>query len=145
MTNKLSAILLMLAVTRTTQAAEPNPYSQRAREVTEHTRKVFFDAKSGVYFRSAQLHKPDYVWRQIVMFSNLVAAARAEPATYGSLLEKYFAALDAYWDAKVKIPGYEPAPTRGNGDDKYYDDNAWLVITFLEAYETIGDPRYLRR
>ena len=46
---------------------------------------------------------------------------------------------------KSKIPGYEPAPTRGNGNDKYYDDNAWLVITFLEAYETTRDPRYLTR
>ena len=79
------------------------------------------------------------------MFSNLVAAARAEPATYGPLLQEYFTALDAYWDPKVKIPGYEAAPTRGNGDDKYYDDNAWLVIAFLEAYETNRDPRFLAR
>ena len=82
---------------------------------------------------------------QSVMFSNLVAAARSEPATYGPRLKKYFAALDGYWDPKVKIPGYEAAPTHGNGNDKYYDDNAWLVITFLEAYETNRDPRYLTR
>ncbi len=49
------------------------------------------------------------------------------------------------WDPKVKIPGYEASPTRGNGNDKYYDDNAWLVIAFLEAYETNRDPRYLKR
>jgi len=75
----------------------------------------------------------------------LVAASRNDPATYCPLLEKYFTALDGYWDAKVKIPGYEAAPTRGNGNDKYYDDNAWLVITFLEAYETHHDARYLTR
>jgi hypothetical protein len=129
----------------TGQAAEPSPYANRAREVTEHIQKVFFDPQSGVYCRSVSVRKPDYAWRQSVMFSNLVAATRAEPARYGPLLQKYFTALDAYWDFKVKIPGYEPTPTRGNGNDKYYDDNAWLVITFLEAYETTGNARYLTR
>jgi hypothetical protein len=43
------------------------------------------------------------------------------------------------------VPGYEPAPTKGGGNDKYYDDNAWMVITFVEAYELTGDRKYLRR
>ena len=127
------------------RADEPAPYARRAREVTEHIQKTFFDPRSGVYLKSLSIRKPDYVWLQSVQFSNLAAAARTEPETYGPPLEKYFTALDAYWDSQVKIPGYEAAPTQGNGDDKYYDDNAWLVITFLEAYQSNHDPRYLKR
>src|SRR4051812_12613242 len=145
MKKTLSASVLVLSLACATQAAEPGRYAERAREVTEHIRKEFFDPRSGVYFKSDTVRKPDYVWLQSVMFSNLVAAARSDPATYGPLLKAYFKALDAYWDPKVAIPGYEAAPTRGNGDDKYYDDNAWLVIAFLEAYETDRDPRYLER
>src|ERR1019366_6382670 len=129
----------------TNSQTEPNPYAAHAHEVTEHIQKTFFDSQSGVYFKSLTIRKPDYIWLQSVMFSNLVAASRSDPATYGPRLQKYFKALDGYWDAKVKIHGYEAAPTRGNGNDKYYDDNAWLVITFLEAYETNHDPRYLTR
>jgi hypothetical protein len=139
----------LLAATSALSAAaladEPSPYAARAREVTEHIRHTFYDPKSGVYLKSLTIQKPDYVWLQSVMFANLVAAARNDPKTYRPVLDKYFAALDGYWDAKVKIPGYEAAPTRGNGHDKYYDDNAWLVITFLEAYETNRNPRYLAR
>ena len=145
MCKTLSAAMLVLAFAGAMQAAESSEYAGRAREVTEHIQKTFFDSRSGVYFKSLTVRKPDYVWLQSVMFSNLVAAARSDPATYGPLLQKYFKALDGYWDPKVKIPGYEAAPTRGNGNDKYYDDNAWLVITFLEAYETNHDPRYLAR
>ena len=145
MSKALSAAVLILSVAGATQAAEPSHYARRAREVTEHIQKSFYDSQSGVYFKSVTVRKPDYVWLQGVMFSNLVAAARSEPAIYGPLLQKYFTALDVYWDRKVKIPGYEAAPTRGNGNDKYYDDNAWLVITFLEAYETNHDPHYLTR
>ena len=126
-------------------ADEPSPYTAKAKAVTKHIQTTFYDPKSGVYLKSLTIQKPDYVWLQSVMFANLVAAARNDPKTYRPVLEKYFAALDGYWDAKVKIPGYEAAPTRGNGHDKYYDDNAWLVITFLEAYETNRNPRYLVR
>jgi hypothetical protein len=139
------ALCAVLSFADKPQAAEPNPYAQRAHEVTEHIQQHFFDPQTGVYLKSLTLRKPDYVWLQSVMFANLVAAARAEPQTYRPRLEKYFRALDGYWDAQVAIPGYEAAPTRGNGHDKYYDDNAWLVIAFLEAYETNHDPRYLKR
>lgn len=145
MTKVASAAVLVLCIAGSTWAADPNLYARQGREVTEHIQKEFFDAKSGVYFKSTTIRKPDYVWLQSVMFSNLVAAARSDPETYGPLLKKYFIALDAYWDVKVKIPGYEAAPTRGNGDDKYYDDNEWLAISFLEAYESDRDPRYLTR
>lgn len=140
-----TALALLAFSTATTRASEPGEYARRAREVTEHIQKDFFDPRSGLYFRSATERKPDYVWLQGVQFSNLVAAARVEPDAYAAPLQNYFKALDAYWDAKVEIPGYEAAPTRGNGNDKYYDDNAWLVITFLEAYETNHDARFLDR
>ena len=99
---RLLAVLVALSLAPTTQAAEPSPYAKCALEVTEHIQKTFFDPQSGLYFRSISVRKADYVWRQSVMFSNLVAAARAEPARYGPLLQKYFKALDVYWDAKVK-------------------------------------------
>src|SRR6478609_6132747 len=145
MNKALSAAVLVLSFAGAAKSDEPNRYAQRAREVTEHIQKTFYDPASGVYLRSLTVRKPDYVWLQGVMLSNLVAAARSDPETYGPRLEKFFTALDGYWDAKAKIPGYEAAPTRGNGNDKYYDDNAWLVIALLEAYETNHDPRYLAR
>ncbi len=145
MSKALSSAALLLSLAERRTAEEPNLYAAHAREVTEHIQKTFFDPQSGVYFKSLTIRKPDYIWLQSVMFSNLVAAARSDPAVYGPRLQKYFTSLDAYWDAKVQIPGYEAAPTHGNGNDKYYDDNAWLVITFLEAYETNRDPKYLKR
>ncbi|HEY2146807.1 MAG TPA: hypothetical protein VGH32_02650, partial [Pirellulales bacterium] len=138
MTVRLKIIVSVLAFSGlpAARADDSSLYAARAREVTQHIQRTFFDPKTGVYLKSLTIQKPDYVWLQSVMCSNLVAAARNDPKTYRPVLDRYFAALESYWDPKVKIPGYEPAPTRGNGSDKYYDDNAWLVITFLEAYET---------
>lgn len=145
MLKSISAPLIALLITSWTLAAEPNKYLKQAHEVTEHINDTFFDPASGVYRKYADKPKLDYVWLQSVAFANLVAAARNEPEVYGPQLEKYFTALDGYWDDKVEIPGYEAAPTQGNGSDKYYDDNAWMAITLIEAYETNEKPAYLKR
>ena len=110
-----------------------------------YVQKTFWDESKGLYVKAGNDRTPDYVWREAAAFSALVAAARNEPKTYRPVLAKFFRSLDSYWDAKAPVPGYEPAPTRGNGNDKYYDDNAWLVITFLEAYELTGDRAYFTR
>lgn len=120
-------------------------YLVEAKEVTDYTQKTFWDAKRAVYVKSPTDRTPDYIWRQAAMFSALVGAARYEPQTYRPIMSQFFHGMEAYWDTKAPIPAYEPAPTRGNGHDKYYDDNAWLVITFAEAYQLTGDKAYLKR
>ncbi len=135
-------ILLSMAFTHAVQAVEPTPvvttksagYAHQAAEVTDYIQQTFLDPKSGVYLKARSNQRPDWVWLQSVMFANLIAASRADHDRYAPLLENYFKALDIYWDAKSPIPGYEPAPTSGNGHDKYYDDNAWFVIALAEAY-----------
>jgi hypothetical protein len=60
-------------------------------------------------------------------------------------MTRFFKAMDRYWDFRSAIPGYEPSPSNGNGHDKYYDDNEWMVLTFTEAYAQTRDVQYLNR
>lgn len=119
-------------------------YAGRALEVTEYLREHFHNQKSELYAASLGSPKPDFVWGSGVMFSALAGAAKHDKK-WEIPMRKYFQALEGYWDDKVKIPGYEPAQTAGNGKDKYYDDNAWMVITFAEAFELTKESRYLKR
>ncbi|MGH7131360.1 MAG: glycoside hydrolase family 76 protein [Phycisphaerales bacterium] len=128
--------------------ADPKPLTscmEAAKTVTAAIQKDFFNEKTGLYAQSLSKREPEFMWGNGVMFSALVAAARHEPGTYRPVLERFFAGMDRYWDAKAKAPGYEPSPTNGNGHDKYYDDNQWMVITFMEAYDLTGEAKYLER
>ncbi|MGC4031793.1 MAG: glycoside hydrolase family 76 protein [Tepidisphaeraceae bacterium] len=120
-------------------------YTAAATEVMRQIERGFSLDKSGLYAHSLADRKPDFMWGHGVMFSALVGAVRHDPKTYTPRMMRYFRALDRYWDAKAPIPGYEPAPTSGNGNDKYYDDNAWMVITFAEAYSLTRDEAFLKR
>lgn len=126
------------------KAEDLGAYGKKAAEVTDYLQQNFWLKKRDLYATAIDRKDPDFIWGSGVMFSALVGAARHDPK-YKLAMRRYFEGMEVYWDSKVKIPGYEPAPTSGNGSDKYYDDNAWMVITFLEAYEVTKEPRYLKR
>jgi hypothetical protein len=127
-----------------TPSSEPGGYRRKALEVTEEIHRKHWMPKVQRYSGKAGGQQPDAVWGAGVMFSALVGAVRHEPQKFAPLLNKYFDGLEGYWDARAKVPAYEPTPTQ-NGHDKYYDDNAWMVITFLEAYEVTHKHRYRKR
>lgn len=147
---RLQAAQALVASPGTTPASgvsapESKSFVAAAREVMLHIQKTYWNPQTGLYAHSTTDRNPEAMWGNGVMFSALVAAARHEPRTYRPVLSRFFASMDRYWDSKAPIPGYEPWPTRGNGNDKYYDDNQWMVLTFLEAYDLTHDPRYLTR
>ena len=139
---RLAALLLIPALLLPAVAAPP-AHLERATEVMESIQKNFYDRKTGLYSSKPGGKDPEMIWGSGVMFSAVVGASRHDKQ-YRTVMRKFFEGMEAYWDVKVKIPGYEPARTQG-GNDKYYDDNAWMVLTFLEAYEISGESRYLKR
>lgn len=116
-----------------------------AREVMADIQDRYWDRTAGLYHSKPGSKDHDMMWGNGVAFSAVAGAARHDPAKYRNVMLKFFESMDAYWDSKVKIPGYEPAKTGGGGNDKYYDDNAWMVITFMEAYAMTNQTRFKKR
>jgi hypothetical protein len=118
-------------------------YEIRALDVMGGIQKNFRDESKGVYRESLppKPQKPAFMWSCGVQFSSLVGAVRKHPEKYEPILERFFDNMDRYWDASHEPPGYSAAP--GAWGDLYYDDNAWMVITFIEAFEVTGKQKYL--
>ncbi|MGA0845735.1 MAG: glycoside hydrolase family 76 protein, partial [Luteolibacter sp.] len=139
-----STIFGCLIGTLKAQDTTQSSYHQKAAEVTAFIQKNFWLENQSLYSKTIEDRSPDFIWGGGVMFSTVVSAARND-SRYHDIMRKYYVGLESYWDAEAAIPGYEPSPIGGNGNDKYYDDNAWLAISFIEAYEISGDSRYLKR
>ena len=125
-------------------AGKQPTWHEMAAEVTDFIQKHYWLRREGLYTKTIEDRSPEFVWGGGVMFTALVAASRHDRG-YLATMRRYYSGLERYWDDKADPPGYEPAPTAGNGNDKYYDDNAWMVLMFLEAHELTGESRYLRR
>ena len=130
-------------------ATAPAGYRQKAEDETAYIQTHFYDAAARRYHPSypvvpGQLQY-DVMWGNGVQFAVLAAAAREDPAKYRPVLYDFTEGLTTYWDPQPKgtPPGYNAYCSGPGGTDKYYDDNEWMVLGYVEAYENTHDPKFL--
>jgi hypothetical protein len=107
----------------------------------------YYDPSAGLYRpwspMKSDANPYDFMWGNGVQFSSLVGAIRYDPDTYLPILTAFSGGLRKYWDESAAIPGFDAYWASPGHSDKYYDDNAWLVIGFAEAYGVTRDETYL--
>jgi predicted alpha-1,2-mannosidase len=89
--------------------------------------------------------RPAFMWSAGVQLAALAAAARADSNKYRRPLTDYAEALQFYWQREHNgIGGYDVRPLP-KAPDRFYDDNAWIVLGELETYEATHNATYLAR
>ncbi|HRK22429.1 MAG TPA: glycoside hydrolase family 76 protein [Fimbriimonadaceae bacterium] len=142
----LTALTMAMAMTN----FDPVTLKKRGFEVLEQIRREYYLPESKLYCDSIAIvtdaskikqSGPAFNWGVGVMLSALNAAARLEPM-YKGWLREYADASRIYWNDKGPVPGYDVLPGP-KAVDRYYDDNAWMVLALMETYEILGDKKYL--
>ena len=88
---------------------------------------------------------PASCWPAVVHLSALAEAARLDSARFNDV-QKFVAATDAYWlaSSNEERGGYN-AFASTTTPDRYYDDNAWMCLALLDAYDATRDQALLTR
>ena len=105
----------------------------------------------GLYAQDVHPADPAYhpvaadCWSAGVMLTALTAGARLAPDTYTADVRRFVDALNnEYWSESNGIGGYDDGP-HPKPPDRYYDDNAWIALGLVEAYEVTHEQRDLDR
>jgi len=122
-------------------------YRQKAEEATDYVVAHFYDAASKRYHGDYP-RKPDglefvTMWGCGVQLAVLADATRENPGKYKQLLYDFTDGMQTYWDPQGPVPGYNAYCSGPGGTDKYYDDNEWIVLDYVMAYEATKDPKFL--
>jgi uncharacterized protein YyaL (SSP411 family) len=141
------AIAAAVLITMTDTLPAAASYRTKAEQQSAFIQTHYYDSSVGLY-RPWSPQKPDanrydFMWGHGVQLPALVGAIRYDAAKYRPILSELSKGLRKYWDASADIPGFDAYWTSPGHSDKYYDDNAWLVIGFAEAYEVTKDKSYL--
>ena len=131
--------MLLLAVLLTTLPDQPTVSNLLAK-----LDAAYLSVRTGYYQESDQEKFPCYNWGVGVTLSALNSAARLSPE-YNSRLKAYLEKVDSYWNPEGPVPGYDVQPNKTNDQDRYYDDNAWMVMALVESYEITKNPKWLKR
>lgn len=94
---------------------------------------------------TAHVHKAAYLWPTSGMFSAINALLKVTgDERYATLLDSLILpGLQCYHDTVRKPDAYQSYLTSSGLSDRYYDDNIWLGIDFVESYELTKKPAFL--
>lgn len=112
------------------------------RESLTQIRRDFYLPQSKLYAESTKTRHPAFNWGTGVLLPALVAGARFD-SKFKPWLREYADASRVYWNDKGPIPGYDVLPGPKEVD-RYYDDNAWMVMALCETSQVLNDKKYLR-
>ena len=93
-----------------------------------------------------QVNRYSYLWPYsgtLSMLSALYEATGSEEHLK-FIDSDVIAGLDQYFDTTREPNAYSSYITVGESD-RFYDDNIWLVIDFVDLYHSSGEERYLER
>jgi len=114
-------------------------------ESLDNIQKSFLMPDHSLYFleinTTAKQH-PCWIWDASIQLQALCAAARIEPKKYLPMVNRYATALASYRTLNHNRAGFDVNPPP-KSTDRYYDDNAWIAMAFLEAYQLTHDRRHL--
>jgi rhamnogalacturonyl hydrolase YesR len=115
-------------------------------EIQSKIDSAFWMAGKNVYALEAgngKGQRPAWIWDGSIELGALCAAARVEPAKYLPRVRAYATGIRAYRTTYKGRPGLDVNPPP-KPSDRYYDDNAWISMSLLEAYRLTKDPRDLQ-
>lgn len=113
--------------------------------------RTFAVADSGLYrerYGKDAIFDVAFLWPMTQVLASHIDLARLPQTTVGlDDVRKINAAIEAYYDDSRLPPAFSSylAPPAGWVSDRYYDDNVWLGIELMRAWETTGDELALDR
>lgn len=88
-----------------------------------------------------------FLWPYSGVFSGCVSLYKVtKDVKYKHLLERtLLPGLEQYWDNKRAPACYQSYPEFNGASDRFYDDNDWVAISFMDLYASTKDATYLNR
>jgi len=121
--------------------------TQRALILYKTIYRTYYDSATGLFTetnnKAADEHPNCYLWP----LCGLVQAANEmevlEPGR--SYLEPVIKAIDQYYSVKHGIGGYDSYVVKQGGGDRFYDDNQWIGLAYMDAYARTKRKIFLDR
>lgn len=146
MKSMYTTALVLLAMARfdpaVSQSAAPD-YKSRRGQILHNIEGVFYESSTGLFIETnGKNEKPhSYLWPLCAL---LQAATESEAVSPGKqYMKPVLGAIRQYYNTNAPAPGYQAYVTSEQKDSRFYDDNQWIAIACLDAYNRTGEKDYL--
>lgn len=140
--------LFFISIISLTASAQPGSkvYKERVKIIHDNIKKYFTDDKQGLYYESTGLQKENphsWLWP----LCGLIQATNEMEVLdkSGNFMQPVEKAIDQYYSKVAPAPAYQDYVTKERLSSRFYDDNQWIAIAYLDAYHRTGRKTYLDR
>jgi len=120
-------------------------YEKRIEALNRNVDQYFYDAVNSLYYETNHIRskekKHSYLWPLCA----LIQAANEEGVLFPTkdFMTPVMKAIHQYYSDIPPAPGYQAYVTKEEKDSRFYDDNQWVAISCLEAYNRNHEQKYL--
>ena len=120
-------------------------YKTRVEVLHKNIEHYFKANKTGLYYETADSVQKDnphsWLWPLCAL---LQGTNEMEAFVTGSnVMEPVVKAIDQYY-SPINPPAFQDYVTSERKSSRFYDDNQWIAITYLDAYRRKPNPKYLK-
>lgn len=143
---KMFACILLLIVSQFTFAQQSREaYHDRISVINKNIYTRFYEAKSGLFYETNDSSKNEHPHSYLWPLCALIQAANESEAVDSKTVQMkpVINAVEQYYSALPPAPGYQAYVTKEKRDSRFYDDNQWIAIAYLDAYNRTGKKQLL--
>lgn len=126
--------------------SQTNDYAFQMRELSKNIDKYFYIPNTNYYKENATPlpadKKVSYLWPLCAMFEAANEAGRI--TNNYAPFENIFSIITKYHNDLPPAPGYASYSEEFGGGTRFYDDNQWIGITAMDAYERTKNAKWLK-
>jgi len=120
---------------------------QKAEMLQQAVNKYLYEPNTGLYIQTSDRsvnHNPHAdLWGLCGLIQATNEMERIHPGK--AYMAPVVAAINQYYDAGPPAPGYASYVMKERKEDRYYDDNQWIGIAYLDAYTRTRKKWYLEK
>lgn len=138
---------LFLLVTVTSTYAQLPSNAERAEILLKAVNSHLYNPETKLYLETIDKEKNENPHTFLWGMCGLVQAVNELESLHKgrSYMQPVINAINEYYDTRPPAPGYDSYVVREKGGDRFYDDNQWIAITYLDAYRRTGKPVFLTK
>lgn len=126
------------------QSSKPD-YKGRVDLIHKNINAVFHKPQSGLYLETnGKNDKPfSFLWPLCALIQAANEAEVLNPER--EFMKPVLNAISQYYNTNPPAPGYQAYLSKDGNDSRFYDDNQWIAIALLDAYNRTGEKSYLSK
>ena len=140
------SIVLFLGSYSNIKAQLPD-YKVRISLLNQQINNKLRDNAAGLYYETTDTakneNKHSYLWPLCAYIQAANEMENIDPQK--NYMQPVVKAIDQYYASRPPYPAYQAYVAKEKKDDRYYDDNQWVAIAYLDAYNRNHKKEYLEK